>query len=48
MSIGTVYIKTLLEIITFYIIKANTLFLFYLADIDKLGIYLNNTINRLV
>jgi hypothetical protein len=48
LSIKIIYIKILLEIITFYIIKANTLFLFCLANIDKLGIYLDNTVNKLV
>jgi hypothetical protein len=48
LSIKIIYIKTLLGIIIFYIIKTNILFLFCLTDIDKLGIYLNNIVNRLV
>ena len=33
---------TLICIIKFYIIKINTLFLLYLADIDHLQMYFNN------
>jgi hypothetical protein len=43
-----VYVKILLGIITFHVIKVNIPFLFCLVDMDKLGMYLNNTINRLV
>ena len=32
----------------FYIILANTLFLFYIRDIDKLGVKLNNLKNILI
>ena len=40
-------VRTPLGIIKFYIIKVNTLFLLCLGDIDRLGIYFNNTTNRL-
>jgi hypothetical protein len=34
--------------IDFEVLKALTLFLLCLADIDKLNVYFNNTINKLV
>ena len=34
--------------ITFYIIPINTLFLFYIRDINKLGVKLNNLKNILI
>ena len=38
-------VTTLISIIEFYIIKAITLFLFYLAGIDYLKVYFNNLKN---
>ena len=39
---------TLLGYITFYIIPINTSFLFYIKDMDRLGIKLNNFKNILI
>jgi len=47
-SLGIIKVKTPLGYITFYIVPANTPFLFYIRDIDKLGIKLNNLKNMLV
>jgi len=41
-------VATPINIIEFYIIKVNTLFLFCLADIDYLQVYFNNLKNLLV
>ena len=41
-SLGTIRVQTPLGYITFYIIPTNTLFLFYIRDINKLGVKLNN------
>jgi len=41
-SIGTIRVQTPLGYITFYIVPINTLFLFCIKDIDKLGVKLNN------
>ena len=35
-------VQTPLKYITFYIIPINTPFLFYIGDMDKLGVKLNN------
>jgi len=47
-SLSTIRIQTPLEYITFHIIPTNTLFLFYIKDIDKLGVKLNNLKNILI
>ena len=47
-SLGIIRVKTPLGYIIFYIIPANTPFLFYIRDIDKLGIKLNNLKNILI
>jgi len=47
-SLSTIKVKTPLGYITFYIIPANTPFLFCIGDIDKLGVKLNNLKNMLV
>jgi len=47
-SLSTIKVKTPLGYITFYIISANTPFLFCIRDIDKLGVKLNNLKNMLV
>jgi hypothetical protein len=47
-SLSTIRVQTPLGYITFHIIPANTLFLFYIRDIDKLGVKLNNLKNILV
>ena len=39
---GIIRVQTPLGYITFYIIFTNTLFLFYIKDMDKLGVKLNN------
>ena len=41
-------VTTLIGIIKFYIIKANTPFLLYLADINYLIVYFNNLKNILI
>ena len=41
-------VTTLIGIIEFHIIKANTLFLLYLVDIDYLKVYFNNLKNILI
>ena len=47
-SFGTIRVQTPLRYITFYIVPINILFLFYIKDINKLGIKLNNFKNVLV
>ncbi|KAI3545187.1 hypothetical protein CSPX01_05137, partial [Colletotrichum filicis] len=41
-------ISTLFSNITFYILLTNTLFLYYLRDINKLRVYFNNINNLLI
>jgi len=41
-------IKNLLEEVTYYIIDTSILFLFSLADIDKLKVYFNNMLNCII
>lgn len=48
LSIGIVILKMLIELVVFYIIQTNILFLLYLADIDKLGVFFNNINNKLI
>jgi hypothetical protein len=47
-SFSIIRVQTPLKYITFYIIPANTPFLFCIRDIDKLGIKLNNFKNILM
>ncbi|KAI3539282.1 hypothetical protein CSPX01_08945, partial [Colletotrichum filicis] len=47
-SLGSIIISTLFSNITFYILLINTPFLYYLRDINKLGIYFNNINNLLI
>jgi hypothetical protein len=47
-SLSIIRVQTPLGYITFHIIPINTLFLFYIKDIDKLGITLNNLKNILI
>jgi len=47
-SFSIIRVQTPLGYITFYIISINTPFLFYIRDIDKLGVKLNNLKNMLV
>jgi hypothetical protein len=46
--IRLVKVKTLISLVNFYIIKANTPFLLCLINIDKLQVYYNNVINALI
>lgn len=48
LSIGTVNLDTPMRQVVFYIVQADTPFLLCLADMDKLGAYLNNITNKLV
>ena len=41
-SFSIIRVQTFLRYIIFYIIFTNTLFLFYIRDMDKLGVKLNN------
>ncbi|KAK1488781.1 hypothetical protein CABS01_02411, partial [Colletotrichum abscissum] len=41
-------VSTLFNNITFYVLLINTPFLYYLKDIDKLGVYFNNINNLLI
>ena len=46
-SIGAVIVKTPIGNVDFYVIQADTLFLLSLKDLDLLGVYFNNLINRI-
>ena len=46
--IKLVIVKTLISLVDFHIIKADTSFLFYFVDIDKLQVYYNNIIDTLI
>ena len=43
-----IIVKTLISLINFYIIKADTPFLLCLIDIDKLQVYYNNITDALI
>ncbi|KAI3551894.1 hypothetical protein CSPX01_00570, partial [Colletotrichum filicis] len=43
-----IVINTLFNNITFYVLLINTLFLYYLRNINKLGVYFNNINNLLI
>jgi len=47
-SLSIIRVQTPLGYITFHIIPINTLFLFCIRDIDKLGVKLNNLKNILI
>jgi len=47
-SQGTATVNTPIRLITFYIVPANTPFLFCIQDIDKLGVKLDNLENVLI
>ena len=46
--IKLVKVKTLISLVNFYIVKVDTLFLLYLADIDRLQVYYNNVTDTLI
>jgi len=45
---GIVIVKTLLRLITFYIIPKNILFLYCIQNIDRIRVKLNNLKNILI
>jgi hypothetical protein len=47
-SVGTAQVSTEIRDIDFEVLKAPTLFLLCLADIDRLNVYFNNTTDKLV
>ena len=47
-SIGSVAVKTPIGLVDFYIMKANTPFLFCFTDIDRLQVYYNNVMDILI
>jgi hypothetical protein len=47
-SQGTVDVSTLLSTITFHVLPTNTPFLFYIKNIDNIGVELHNLKNMLV
>ena len=46
--IRLVVVKTLISLVNFYIVKADTPFLLYLIDIDRLQVYYNNVIDTVI
>ena len=46
--IGLVTVKTLIGLVNFYIVKADTPFLLCLMDIDRLQVYYNNILDTLI
>jgi hypothetical protein len=46
--IRLVKVKTLISLVNFYIVKADTPFLLYLVDIDRLQVYYNNVTDTLI
>jgi hypothetical protein len=46
--IGFTIVETLIRQVEFHIIHAKTLFLFSLADMDKLKVYFNNLFNVII
>ncbi|KAI3528708.1 hypothetical protein CSPX01_16022, partial [Colletotrichum filicis] len=46
--LGFIVVSTLFSNITFYVLLTNTLFLYYLRDINKLRVYFNNINNLLI
>ncbi|KAI3547905.1 hypothetical protein CSPX01_03482, partial [Colletotrichum filicis] len=47
-SLRFIIVSTLFSNITFYVLLINTLFLYYLRDINKLRVYFNNINNLLI
>ena len=47
-SLGTIRVHTPLGYITFHVVPTNTLFLFCIRDMDKLGVKLDNLENVLI
>jgi hypothetical protein len=47
-SVSTAQVSTEIRKINFKVLKAPTLFLLYFIDIDRLSVYFNNTINKLI
>jgi hypothetical protein len=48
LSLGTIQVDTQLGNIMFHVFPTNTLFLFYLQDIDRIGVKLDNLQNMLI
>ena len=46
--IKSVAVKTLISLVNFYIVKADTPFLLCLVDMDRLQVYYNNITNTLI
>ena len=46
--IKLVKVKTLIGLVNFHIVKINTPFLLYLADMDRLQVYYNNVTDTLI
>ena len=46
--IGLIAVKTLIGLVDFHIVKADTPFLFCLADMDRLQVYYNNITDTLI
>ena len=46
--IRSVAVKTLISLINFYIVKADTPFLLCLVDMDRLQVYYNNVLDTLI
>ena len=46
--IGLVVVKTLIGLVNFYIVKVDTPFLLYFADMDRLQVYYNNITDTLI
>jgi hypothetical protein len=47
-SIKSVKVKTLIGLVNFHIVKADTPFLLCLMDMDRLQVYYNNIIDTLI
>ena len=46
--IESVKVKTLISLVDFHIVKADTPFLFYFVDMDRLQVYYNNVTDTLI
>ena len=46
--IGSVAVKTPIGLVNFHIVKADTPFLLYFADMDRLQVYYNNITDTLI
>ena len=47
-KVARVIVKTLISLVNFYIVKADTPFLLYLIDIDRLQVYYNNITDTVI